>query len=167
MLYFLVGGGWKQDVGHSHLEKMSHNCLFLSLSVSDRCIIFFPPIWIADASFDRNKLKLTWVEWVNYCTRLYLSRLCMHCIFVLVCVKKKNNIENFSYIVIYDLIKIPLVNIQSSFLSIFVMTCPHPCPFLIPNEVTCVINNLCVWWFEMVMRLISVLVEIQHHIFIS
>lgn len=90
-----------------------------------------------------NLLKLTGTEWVNYLTWLYLSGLCVYPVCMLLCVKE-NNIESFSYILIYDLIKIPLVNFQSSFLSVSVMTSLQLCPFFTPNEVPCVINKLCV-----------------------
>lgn len=136
----MAGGWWKRDAGHRHLERkkkttQSHNCLFLSLSVSVRFIIMFfssHSLWLTDASFGSNELKLTRAEWVNYCTWLFLSRLCIYCT-VPVCLYVWKILKVFLII----LIKTPLVIIQSSFLSILLATLLIKCLVLL---ITCVTN---------------------------
>lgn len=109
----------------------------------ERCTIMFLPshsLWLTDASFGSNELKLTRAVWVKYHTRLYLSRLCMY--WVCVFARVRENPPKVFLILISPLIKIPSVIIQSSFLS--VVTCSQLCPFFSPNEELCINNTLCV-----------------------
>lgn len=64
----------------------------------ERCTIMFLPshsLWLTDASFGSNELKLTRAEWVKYHTWLYLTSLCMYCVCVFACMRE--NTLSISY----------------------------------------------------------------------